>query len=160
MSMRLGLAVAFVAALIDQLGKAGIVHLFATEPPGERVVRVTSFLNFAFTFNHGMSFGLFNTETGLNAVVFALVATAIVAALLVWLARTRDPMLATAIGLVVGGAVGNVIDRVLRGAVVDFIDFHAGQWHWFVFNLADAAITVGVALMLLDGLRGRREAPN
>jgi signal peptidase II len=160
MSLRLGLGVAFLAALVDQLGKAGVMHLFAAEPSGARIVRVTPFMNFAFTLNHGMSFGLFNTETGLNAVAFALVATVIVAALLVWLWRTRDPMLSLAIGLVVGGAVGNVIDRLVRGAVVDFIDVHIGSWHWFVFNLADAAITVGVGLMLIDGLRGRREAPN
>jgi signal peptidase II len=160
MSMRLGLGVAVVAALVDQLGKAGIVHLFAAEPAGDRIVRVTSFLNFAFTLNHGMSFGLFNTDARLNAVAFALIASVIVAALLVWLSRTHDALLALAIGLVVGGAVGNVVDRLVRGAVVDFIDVHIGSWHWFVFNLADAAITVGVALMLIDGLRGRREAPN
>jgi signal peptidase II len=160
MSVRIGLGVAFLAAVIDQLGKAWVLRLMAGTPPGPRIVRVTPFLNFAFTLNHGMSFGLFNTETGINAVAFALVATAIVVALLVWLVRTRDPLLAFAIGLVVGGAIGNVIDRLARGAVVDFIDFHIGQWHWFVFNLADAAISVGVGLMLIDGLRGRREAPN
>ena len=160
MSVRLGLGVAVAAALVDQAGKAAVLHLFAAEPSGARVVRVTSFLNFAYTLNHGMSFGLFNTDSGLNAAAFALVATVIVAALLVWLTRTRDPLLSLAIGLVVGGAVGNVIDRLVRGAVVDFIDVHIGRWHWFVFNLADAAISVGVGLMLIDGLRGRREAPN
>ncbi|HUB97553.1 MAG TPA: signal peptidase II [Stellaceae bacterium] len=159
MSLRLGLAVAFVAALVDQAGKAWVIRL-VTDPPGARIIRVTPFLNFAFTLNHGLSFGLFNTDAGLNAVLFTIVAGLIIAALLVWLARTRDWLMSIAIGLVVGGAVGNVIDRLTRGAVVDFIDFHIGLWHWFVFNLADAAITIGVGLMLIDSLRGRREARN
>jgi signal peptidase II len=157
--MRLGLAIAVVVALIDQLAKFWVVGLFAATP-GERLILVLPVLNFALTLNRGVSFGLFNNDAAMNAVIFALIAAVIVAALLVWLARTRDRMLAAAIGLVVGGAVGNVVDRLLRGAVVDFIDFHIGQWHWFVFNLADAAISVGVALMVIDGLRGRREARN
>jgi signal peptidase II len=157
--VRLGLAVAVIVALIDQLAKFWVVGLFAAMP-GERLILVAPFLNFALTMNRGVSFGMFNNDAAMNAAIFALVATVIVAALLVWLWRTHDRMLAAAIGLVVGGAVGNVVDRLLRGAVVDFIDFHIGQWHWFVFNLADAAISVGVALMVIDGLRGRHEARN
>jgi signal peptidase II len=157
--MRLGLAVAVVVALIDQLAKFWVVGLFAARP-GERLIPVLPVLNFALTMNRGVSFGMFNNDAAMNAVVFTLVAAVIVAALLVWLARARDPMLTSGIGLVVGGALGNVVDRLMRGAVVDFIDFHIGQWHWFVFNLADAAISVGVALMVIDGLRGRREARN
>jgi len=157
--MRLGLAVAAVAALVDQGAKLAILHLFAASE-GVRVIAVLPMLNFALTMNRGMSFGLFNTNAAMNALVFTLIAAAIVAALLVWLKRAHDPLLQVAIGLVVGGAIGNVIDRLIRGAVVDFLDFHAGQWHWFVFNLADAAISVGVGLMVIDGLRGRREAPN
>ena len=157
--MRLGLAVAFVVAVIDQLAKAWILSLFAAEA-GERIIRVAPVLNFALVMNRGVSFGLFNTDASLNAVVFALIAALIVAALLVWLARARDRLLQVAIGLVVGGAVGNVVDRLLRGAVVDFLDVHVGEWHWFIFNLADAAISVGVGLMVIDGLRGRREARN
>ena len=145
--MPLGLAVACVVAIIDQLGKAGVLSLFAAEP-GERILRVAPFLNFALVMNRGVSFGLFNSNQSLNAVVFALIAAAIVAALLVWLARARDRLLQIAIGLVVGGAV------------VDFLDFHVGEWHWFIFNLADAAISIGVGLMVIDGLRGRRETRN
>ena len=157
--MRLGLAVAVVVALLDQATKLWIVDVFAGMP-GVYVRPVMPFLNLALTMNHGMSFGLFNTQGMLNALVFTALAAAIVAALVVWLARTREPLLAVAIGLVIGGAVGNVADRLVRGAVVDFIDVHWGELHWFVFNLADAAITVGVGLMVIDGLRGRREAPN
>ena len=157
--MRLGLAVAFLVAVIDQLAKAWVLTLFAAEA-GERVIRVAAIVNFALVMNRGVSFGLFNTNRSLNAVVFALIAAVIIAALLVWLARARDRLLQVAIGLVIGGAVGNVVDRLVRGAVVDFLDFHLADWHWFIFNLADAAISVGVGLMVMDGLRGRREARN
>jgi signal peptidase II len=90
--------------------------------------------------------------------VFSVVAGAIVAGLLWWLARTESPLLAVAIGLIVGGAIGNVADRVRLGAVVDFLDFHLGSWHWPAFNLADSAICLGVAAMLLDGLLLQRQA--
>jgi signal peptidase II len=157
--MRLGLAVAVLAALADQAAKLAVLHLFAADG-GPRVVPVLPVLNFALTLNRGMSFGLFNTNAAMNALVFTVIAAVIVAALLVWLARAQGALLQVAIGLVVGGAIGNVIDRLARGAVIDFLDFHAGLYHWFVFNLADAAISVGVGLMVIDGLRGRREARN
>ena len=157
--MRLGLVVAVVAALVDQLAKAWVVSFFA-RAAGERLHPVTPFLNLVLTLNRGMSFGLFNTHAAFNAVIFTVLAAAIVAALLVWLARTREPLLQVAIGLVIGGAIGNVADRLARGAVVDFLDFHLSAWHWFSFNLADAAISIGVALMVIDGLRSGREARN
>jgi len=78
--------------------------------------------------------------------------------LIYWLSRVESSLLAVAIGLVIGGAIGNVIDRLRFGAVVDFLDFHVGSWHWPAFNIADSAICVGVAVMLLDGLLLRREA--
>ncbi len=154
MSLRLGLAVAVLAALADQLTKAWILGHLA---PGA-VLRLAPFLNLVLTWNRGMSFGLFNTNGALNTAVFTLLAVVIVAALIVWLRRVRAPLLSVAIGLVIGGAIGNVVDRLLRGAVVDFVDFHLGAWHWFVFNLADAAISVGVGLMVIDSLLRKREA--
>jgi signal peptidase II len=123
------------------------------------VLPVTGFFNLALTWNRGMSFGLFNTNAAFNALVFTALAAVIVAGLVGWLRRVRQPLLALAIGFVIGGAVGNVVDRLARGAVVDFLDFHLGQWHFYVFNVADAAISVGVALMLLDSLLGRAEKP-
>jgi signal peptidase II len=91
-------------------------------------------------------------------VIFTALAAVIVAGLLAWLWRAREPLVVIAIGLVIGGAVGNVIDRLWRGAVVDFLDFHLGQWHFYDFNLADAAISIGVGLMLLDSLLARDRA--
>jgi signal peptidase II len=160
MMLRRGLAVAALAAIADQLSKAWLLWLFADRQPIERLEPVTGFFNLVLTWNRGMSFGLFNNDTALNAAIFTVIAAAIVSGLVVWLRRAQEPLIAVAIGLVIGGAIGNVIDRLWRGAVVDFLDFHLGNWHWFAFNLADAAICIGVGLMVIDSLLGRREAPN
>ena len=152
-----GLAAAAAVTVLDQLSKAAVLHIFADHVPGSRDM-VTSFFNLALTYNRGMSFGLFNDGPGVNALFFSLVAAAIVAVLVYWLRRVASPFLAIAIGLIIGGAVGNVIDRIRLGAVVDFLDFHVGSLHWPAFNLADSAICIGVAAMLLDGLLLRREA--
>jgi signal peptidase II len=152
-----GLAVAAVVAILDQLSKAAVLSHFAGRLPGDRET-ITSFFNIALTFNRGISFGLFNDGAGLNALVFSVAAAAIVALLIFWLSRASSPFLAVAIGLIIGGAVGNVIDRLRLGAVVDFLDVHVGGLHWPAFNLADSAICIGVAVMLLDGLVMRREA--
>ncbi len=154
--LTLGLAVAIVVVILDQLSKAAILGFFAAHPFSEPL---TPFFSLVLGYNRGMSFGFFNAGAGgLNALIFSLVAAAIVVALIWWLVRVTSPFLAVAIGLIIGGAVGNVIDRLRLGAVVDFLDFHVGLWHWPAFNLADSAICVGVAAMLLDGLLLRRQA--
>jgi len=152
-----GLVTAVLVAAADQLSKAAVLAHFAGRPLGDHEV-VTSFFSFVLTYNRGISFGLFNGGAGLNALVFSLAAAAIVALLIFWLSRVESPFLAVAIGLIIGGAVGNVIDRIRLGAVVDFLDFHVGSLHWPAFNVADSAICIGVAAMLLDGLLLRREA--
>jgi len=90
--------------------------------------------------------------------VFTVLAAVIVTALIVWLRRAHNPLIRVALGMIIGGAIGNVIDRLMRGAVVDFLDFHVGTWHWYAFNLADAAICLGVIALLLDGLLARPKA--
>jgi signal peptidase II len=152
-----GLIIAVVVVILDQLSKAAVLAFFAERVVGDHAT-VTSFFNIALTYNRGISFGLFNGVTRLNALVFAFAAAAIVALLIYWLGRARSPLIAVAIGLIVGGAVGNIIDRIRLGAVVDFLDFHIGSVHWPAFNLADSAICIGVATMLLDSLLVRREA--
>lgn len=152
-----GLAAAVVVAVLDQLSKAAVLGFFAGRAFGAHE-RITPFFNLVLTYNRGMSFGLFNNGAGVNALLFSLVAASIVAVLVYWLSRVDSPFLAVAIGLVIGGAIGNVIDRARFGAVVDFLDFCLGSWHWPAFNLADSAICIGVAAMLLDGLLLRREA--
>jgi signal peptidase II len=155
-----GLVVAVLVLLLDQLSKAAILAHFAGRLyDGDRV---TTYFNLVLTYNRGMSFGMFNAGpqggASLNALLFSLVAAVIVAGLIYWLSRVTSPLLAVAIGLIIGGAAGNVVDRIRVGAVVDFLDFHIGFWHWPAFNIADSAICVGVAAMLLDGLLLHREA--
>lgn len=154
-----GLAAALLVAIADQASKLWILRLFAAHPD-ERTMPVLPVLNLALTWNHGMSFGLFDNHAHLNALIFTALAAVIVAGLVVWLRRVQEGLMAFAIGLIIGGAIGNVADRLARGAVVDFLDFHLGQWHFYVFNLADAAISVGVAFMVLDSLLGRARATN
>jgi signal peptidase II len=133
--------------VLDGLRNAGALHLLPM-------------LDFVFVRNSGVSFGMFNNGAGANALVFSLLAAAIVAGLLAWLWRGAHGLNVPAIGLVVGGAAGNVVDRLRLGFVVDFVDAHWGEWHWPAFNLADAAICVGVGLMVIDGLLPRREGAN
>ena len=152
-----GLATAIAVVVLDQLSKAGVLGFFTGHLPGQQQ-QITPFFNIVLIHNRGMSFGLFNYSGGFNALLFSLVAAVIVTVLIYWLSRVESSALALAIGLIIGGAVGNVIDRIRLGAVVDFLDFHIGTWHWPAFNVADSAICIGVAVMLLDGLLQRREA--
>jgi signal peptidase II len=158
--LALGLAVAAAVVVLDQLSKAAVLTLLARDGLDDRI-RVAPFFNLVLAFNRGVSFGLFNAASGggRNAVLFSLAAGAIVVGLIWWLSRAANPLLAVAIGLIVGGAVGNVVDRIRLGRVVDFLDFHIASWHWPAFNLADSAICLGVAGLLLDGLLLRRQEP-
>lgn len=155
----LGLGTAAAVILLDQLTKAAVLAHFAGR--AYDIDRITPFFSLVLTYNRGMSFGLFNAGPAgggpPNAVLFSLAAVIVVVGLLFWLKRVSGPLPAAAIGLIVGGALGNVVDRIRHGAVVDFLDFHLGYWHWPAFNLADSAICLGVALLLLDSLLLRRE---
>jgi signal peptidase II len=157
----LGLAVAIVAALLDQASKMAVLWYFGEAGCASHLVAVTSFFDLVLTCNRGVSFGMFNQlgQAGLNSLIFTALAAIVVVVLVVWLYRVRSAFLAIAIGLIIGGAIGNVIDRLRFGAVVDFLYFHAGAWYWPAFNFADSAICLGVAAMLLDGLLSRRVAP-
>ena len=153
-ALGLGLAVAIV--VLDQATKWWL--LLIMKQNNGRFIEVAGFFDIVLVWNRGVSFGMFNNDAGLNGLLFSLLAAVIVVALLVWLRRAASVLIGIAIGLVVGGAVGNVIDRLRLGAVIDFLDFHLGSWHWPAFNVADAAICVGVGLMIVDGLLTRREA--
>lgn len=117
-----------------------------------RVIPVTSFFNLVMAWNRGVSFGLFNRASNFSIWFFPVVAALIVVGLAVWLYRSDRILIGTAIGLVIGGALGNLVDRLRFGAVADFLDFHIGAYHWPAFNLADSAITVGAAVLVLDSL--------
>jgi len=116
-------------------------------------------LNLTHVRNTGVAFGLFSGRgTSVALAVLGLVALALVGVYFAW-THTRDRWLLTALSLVMGGAVGNLMDRVVSGAVTDFVDLHAGTAHWPSFNIADSAITVGIAALLLDVLRPRPRPP-
>jgi signal peptidase II len=149
-SLRIGLVAAALTLVLDQLSKCWILES-VMDPP--RLIAVAPFFNIVLVWNRGVSFGLFGGEAPW---LLLAVAAAIIVVLLVWLTRARRRPLALALGLVIGGALGNAADRMVHGAVMDFLDFHAGGIHWPAFNIADSAITIGVALMLLDGLFERR----
>ncbi len=151
---RLALTVAGLVFVLDQASKALIVWV-VMQPP--RVIPVTPFFNLVMAWNRGISFSLFSTDAAYAAWLFSAVALAIVAGLLVWLRRVDQRLLAVAIGLIIGGAVGNVVDRLLYGAVADFLDFYVGDLHWPAFNLADSAISIAVALLVADALFARRQ---
>jgi signal peptidase II len=152
-----GIGAASAVVALDQLSKYIVLEHFGEIACADRREAMTVFLDLVLTCNRGMSFGLFNSGQGFNVPLFAVVAAIIVAALVYWLSRVHSDLLASAIGLIIGGAVGNVIDRLRFGGVIDFLYFHLGSWYWPAFNLADSAICIGVVIMLFEGLLGRRQ---
>lgn len=148
--IKLGAAVALVTILCDQLQKWAMLELLhiAERPP----IEITGFFRLVMVWNRGVSFGMFSGHDELTRWFLIAVALAISAGMIVWLWRCHDRFIAAAIGLIIGGALGNVIDRLRFGAVADFFDFYLGDYHWPAFNVADSAIFIGVALLLWDGL--------
>ncbi len=156
---RLALGLAVVVLIADQLSKWLIVDLVLA---GRRFVEVTGFFNIVLVYNRGVSFGLFAEGAATwQPWLLSALAVAISLGLLYWLWQVRHWLPATAIGLVIGGAIGNTIDRIFRAerAVVDFLDFHGFLFsfpplngHWPAFNVADSAIVIGVLALVYDGL--------
>jgi signal peptidase II len=146
----LGLIAALVALLIDQGHK--LVMLFGLGwQEGERLA-LMPFLDHVLVWNRGISFGLFQQDSAVGAWLLFAFKVAAVIGLGLWMLRTHDRLLAVALGLIIGGAIGNAIDRAAYGAVADFFHFHVGEFNWYIFNLADCAIVGGVALLLYDAL--------
>ena len=149
------LALAAVVLILDQISKAWILEGFRHL---ERQ-SVTSFFNIVLVFNPGASFSFLADAGGWQKWFFVGLALAISLWLLTLLRKhAQERLLPAALSLILGGAIGNVIDRLRFGAVVDFLDFHLAGYHWPAFNVADSAITVGVALMLLHQFRFGKES--
>lgn len=153
--VRLGVLVALAVLVFDQASKFWVLEILRLPERGQ--VAVMPVLSLTMVWNRGVTFGLLDHAGEATRVVLAVAALGIVALLGLWLWRAQSALVAGAIGAIAGGAVGNVIDRLRFGAVVDFIHAHAWGWSWYVFNLADAAIVCGVATLLLDGVRPRRD---
>jgi signal peptidase II len=153
-----GLLVALVTLALDQATKLGL--LFLADLPVREPVVLAPFAQLIVVWNRGVSYGLFQQDSALGRWVLVGVSLLATAALSVWMARAGSRWLAGSLGLIVGGAVGNAIDRAAYGAVFDFVHLHAGAWSWYVFNVADAGIVFGVVGLLYDGLvLERRRAP-
>ena len=153
--MRTGLRWLWLTVLVVAIDQASKILLIAHLEPF-RPVAVMPSLNFLLTFNTGVSFSFLQLSGGWQRWPLAIFAVVIVVVLFGWLARMpRDRrLLGAAVAIILGGAVGNLIDRVANGQVTDFIQVYYGTWSFAIFNLADAAITVGVAMILLDNLLG------
>jgi signal peptidase II len=148
--LSLGLRIAFVTVLLDQFSKWALLNWM--QMPVKQFVEVTPFFNLRMVWNNGVSFGMFSAESDLGRYALIGFALIVIGILVVWLKQAQTRLLGWAVGLVIGGAVGNVIDRVMYGAVADFFDFHALGYHFFTFNIADVAISLGVALLIYDTL--------
>ena len=149
----LGLGIAAAVAVADQLIKWWVIDTLIAVPEGIEVLPV---FNLVMVWNRGISFGMFGGGA-LPPWLLAAFAGAVALGLGIWLARVETRLLAVGLGLVIGGAMGNIVDRLRFGAVADFLDFHVAGYHWPAFNLADAAITIGVGLLLIDALLIGRE---
>jgi signal peptidase II len=154
----LGIAAALIVLVADQLSKWWVLNVL--DLPELRQVVLLPVLNLTMVWNHGVTFGLLNGLGDWGHIVLAGVALAVVVALGFWLRRAESRTMALAIGSIAGGAVGNVIDRVRFGGVIDFIHAHVGTpWgdlSWYVFNVADAAIVCGVGALILESLISKR----
>ena len=143
-----GGAVALAVVVVDQSVKAGVLAYSAG--PDVEPKPLAPFLDLALRWNRGISFSLFARDSASGQIALVALTLVVTGFLIVWLFRSRSPLPAVGLGLIIGGALGNAIDRVAHGAVVDYLDLHAFGRHFFVFNAADAAINIGVVLLILD----------
>jgi len=151
----LGLWVALAGLLIDQAHKVWMIQVF--DIAAKARVPVTPFLDLDYVVNPGISYGLFEQNGRLGQWVLAGAAVLVSIALAVWLRHQTSRLRAVAIGLVIGGALANAIDRPIYGGVADFFSLHAFGFYWYVFNLADVWIVAGVAGLLYDLVLGNRK---
>ncbi|MBU2531903.1 MAG: signal peptidase II [Alphaproteobacteria bacterium] len=157
---RLGLGIAAVILVLDQLYKWWMINVYGIRLD-ERIT-VTPFLDFVYVINKGISYGLFSQGSDAGQYILAVFAAVVAVILTIWLIRSPHTRAsALGIGLVIGGAIGNAIDRLHLGGVADFIQLHAFGFYWYVFNIADVAIVAGVAALLYDSLvPSRKRAAN
>jgi signal peptidase II len=150
-----GILVAICALCLDLTSKELVFNYILTDKDPDRVI--TPFFNLVKVWNSGISFGIFAGQR--QPIMLSIISLIIVAILLVWLYRSHQKMVAIALGLVIGGAIGNVIDRLRFGAVADFLDFHIGGYHWPAFNIADSTIFIGVVLLCIHSMFMDNDSP-
>jgi signal peptidase II len=154
--LRPGIITAIAVLALDQASKLWLLYVF--DLPHRGAVKVTPFLDLVLAWNVGISFGWFQTDNQATQIILMIIKAAAVIVLAIWMARSRTLIATVALGLIIGGAIGNAIDRFAYGAVVDFALFHVQigekNLNWYVFNLADVAIVAGVAALLYDSFLG------
>src|SRR6266567_5167465 len=154
--VRPGVIAAVAVLALDQASKLWLLFVFDIARRG--AVKVTPFFELVLAWNVGISFGWFQNDSQLAQISLMIIKAVAVIVLAVWMARSRTYLATVALGLIIGGAVGNGIDRFLHGAVVDFAHFHLDiggkTFNWYVFNLADVAIVAGVTALLYDSFLG------
>jgi signal peptidase II len=154
--LRYGVIVAIATLVLDQASKFWLVRVFDIAHRG--TVQLTPFFDLVLAWNQGISFGWFQNDGPTAQIALMAVKAVAVVVLAVWMARSRTLIASLALGLIIGGAIGNGIDRLVYGAVVDFALFHVqigeNTFNWYVFNLADVAIVAGVAALLYDSFLG------
>jgi signal peptidase II len=154
--LRAGVIAAIAVLVLDQASKLWLLFVFDIARRG--AVRVTPFFDLVLAWNVGISFGWFQSESPLAQITLMGIKAVAVIVLAIWMARSRTLLATVALGLIIGGAIGNAIDRFAYGAVVDFALFHVQiggkSFSWYVFNLADVAIVAGVAALLYDSFLG------
>jgi len=150
----LSLLVVVLDQLSKQLAEASLLVF-------ERVPLLPGF-NLTLVYNEGAAFSFLSDQGGWQRWFFVVLATVVTLVLVFWLSRLNrsERLIAIALGLIIGGALGNLIDRVFWGHVIDFIDLYYRQWHWPAFNVADSAIALGVVFIFVDALRGREPGDN
>lgn len=176
----LGLVLVFSIVFADQYSKWLVLDMLRTTPPSAngfiqwfttpdkiaffvneretfKTITLAPMLNLVVVWNQGISFGLFDSNSPGTAFVLIGISMAASVLMLIWMAMTAKKLVALPLALIIGGAVSNTLDRIRFGAVADFIDVHAGQWHWPAFNLADSSIVAGAALLLLESFMSERK---
>lgn len=145
----LGIVIAVMVIVLDQLSKFLMLTFVLNE---QSVIIIMPFFNLVHAWNTGVSFSLFNNGGFIGTLLLCLIVIVIVAILLRWLYKEKTKLIQIALGMIIGGAVGNLIDRIRFGAVFDFLDFYIDAYHWPAFNLADSCICIGAVMIILHSM--------
>ncbi len=155
--MLIGLSIACIVTILDQLSKYLVLnYVLGTY----NYIKVWPFFNVVNAWNTGVSFSMFSSNGNAGTIVLSIVALLIIAMMLWWLKNEKSLPTKIALGMIIGGALGNVIDRLRFGAVFDFLDFYIIDYHWPAFNLADSMICIGAAIILIDGICNAKKGEN
>jgi len=154
---RTGSILAAVVLVLDQISKWIILNVVNLPDVGS--IEILPFFSLTMVWNRGISMGMLQMDSQTGVWILVALTVAVTIFLVHWLWKAENRLVGLSLGIVIGGAIGNIIDRVAFGAVADFMHFYAGGHHFYVFNVADACITIGIAGLLIDSLRGGFKSP-